>query len=142
MKRLREWLRNWLGIKAESDAHASEYRTLRREMDEYEKRIDKKLGELAELIGSFAETAQENLAETAQNLQTQITDLQSPDGPLAKPKPKAKDEDQNMVMPGHTRFSQRKREWERKHALPLKTETTKQIEENTRLIASGTRKTE
>lgn len=77
------------------------------------------------------------IESSIQNLQSQITALSQMDGPLAgKPK---QTEGAMQIMPGMTRFSDRKRNWIAEHRKSLTTEAGKQIEENSRLIASGTR---
>ena len=92
-------------------------------------------------LDKFRAETEAMIGETEQRLQAQITELGALDGPLAKPT--AKPADTKMQMdPGFVRFSDRKRQWEASKRKPLETSTGKQIEENHRLIASGTRKTE
>jgi hypothetical protein len=86
------------------------------------------------------------VSEAIQNLQQQITELGAPDSPLVKSAADhqggTREATGQPFMPGHVRFSDRKRAYEASKRKPLETSTGKQIEENSRLIASGTRKTE
>jgi hypothetical protein len=123
MAKLRHYLRKWLGIATLDKLVDSELIETGRRLDELE-----------------ARPVPYDYSASIQALQEQITSLQSIDSPLVKAKPP--DPEQSTILSGHVRFSDRKRAYEASKRLPLTTETGKQIEENHRLIASGTRKTE
>ena len=122
--KLRNWLRNLLGL-------TDDYQIATRRHDELLKMI-------TNLIVSTP--SHSDYSTAIQNLQDQIDNLQSIDSPLAKPKPA--EPDRSTILSGHIRFSDRKRQYEASKRVPLTTETGKQIEENHRLISSGTRKAE
>lgn len=164
----RQWLREWLGIAAHEEDIRLGFADLRARMQYAEQDNERQARDLNEIDSRLAEridkveTGQGALAKgleqinaalttgderlrgelegIADNLQAQIVEL----GKLpldAAPKPKEVD-GKTQIDPGFRRFTSRKKDWERAHAQPKTTETGKQIEENHRLIASGTRKTE
>jgi len=119
MLKLRDWFFNWLGI----DAIKAEIARIHTELPLINERLNKINGEMAAAI---------------QNLQLQITALTSADGPIAHAKPPEPEPVQ--MTRGMVRFSDRKRAYEASKRKPVETKAGKQIEENARLIASGTRK--
>jgi hypothetical protein len=108
MTKLRNWLRNWLGIVAlgaeVTDRHLALEEKSRNDFKRIEDRVNKvnvlaQTGRLeAEALCSKVDAAMggaiqefrrkhEELSTAVQNLQDQITSLQSIDSPLAKSKP-------------------------------------------------------
>lgn len=84
-----------------------------------------------------AVSLEETLFSSVQGLQDQISDMN-----LSSSVPvKVVDEPVEM-MSGHVPFSVRKQNYEKSKRAPLQTPTGKQIEDNARLVASGTRKTD
>lgn len=80
------------------------------------------------------------ISELSANLQSQISELKN--GPVASYGAHESPTEPVQMHAGHVRFSYRKRQYEAEHRRPISTEAGKQIAENARIIASGTRKTD
>jgi hypothetical protein len=130
--RLRQWLRNWLGIEANYDLFAN---AIRRNGEEVIGRIE----DLKEAVIDRDQQTRQFVSEAIQNLQQQLNDLASVDGPLAKPE-KPSDPKPQQATAGHLRFTDRRRAYEFSKRGAKDTPVGQQIAENDRLIASGTRK--
>jgi hypothetical protein len=114
---------------------------MRKDLDEAASQI----GNLTEFLRDDHDALAEHRAHIAEELlriDDILTSLQSQISALANsPESIAPVKDEpSQIMPGHVRFSDRKRNYEASKRKPLITESGKQIAENSRLIASGTRK--
>jgi hypothetical protein len=131
----RKWLRAWLGIE---DPISTQ--DLKNAVDETFRAICQPIIDRLAKLEAEVRGLEQSLSDTAQGLQMQITELGAPSGPIATKKPS--DPEPAMVMPGHIRFSDRKHQYEASKRKPLTTPAGEQIEANSRLIASGTRRTD
>lgn len=141
---LRLRLRRWLGVGESSgriDELARDVAKLRSQVQDVHQIYKDRFTTLdagMERLNASDDSLEKLIASTAQDLQGQISDITSPDGPIAQAKPLA--EEPVQMHAGHVRFSDRKRQYEADHRRPISTEAGKQIAENARIIASGTRK--
>jgi hypothetical protein len=153
MKRLVEKLRGWLEIEAPQGGRIDKFNKLMEQLNRRMIAYETDCGDLIQLREKLhtLELGQDALAQkdselesligrTAQDLQSQITALGSVESPLAKVKPP--EEEPIQVMPGHQRWSDRKRAYEASKRKPLITQTGQQIADNARLIAAGVRKSD
>jgi hypothetical protein len=153
--KLRAALRLWLGIDTAElnhevgklwDLHYEGVK-LRAQRDDKLRTIEmgqeaviERFNELNAAMAHVDEDLRRFVSEQVQSLQQQIDALTAFDGPLAKSDKKSPEPQPSQIMPGHVRFTDRKRRYEWEKRKPLETETGKQIAENERLINSGTRK--
>jgi hypothetical protein len=154
---LRTRLRNWLGVAAYEQDIQNGFADLRTRLQNAERdneQLAKDLNESERGLYEKLETLEAGqngleregkrleglIRETTEGLQAQIVELGSTSGPLVNAPKKFADEPKTLIDPGFVRFSDRKRQYEASKRRPLETATGKQIEENRRLIASGTRK--
>jgi hypothetical protein len=112
--KLKAWLREWLGIDLLLTQNEEK----------------KKLSDLTDTV----ETLFKLQEETAASFQRQI-DALSQNVPTGTPE--KKEEEPAQIMPGHMRWSQRKRQYIEQHRAPATTPAGEQIEANNRLIAAG-----
>jgi hypothetical protein len=140
-ERLKQWLRDWLGITRHDDHQRKEIAGVERKLDALSAQL---LGDPNSLVPNWKNDVSRELKQlrddvdsATQNLQEQITELKLPDA-VSHAKPKETD-DKVQIDPGFRRFSQRKRDYEQANRTPELTEVGRQIAENARLIASGTR---
>lgn len=136
--RLQYHLREWLGINVESERISKVQRELTSRIDKINQLGNEAKLEATALVGEEGNARSIQIAIAVQSLQLQIDELSNKGVPDAK----QENTPSNPIMAGHTRFTDRKRQYEISKRKPLETETGKQIAENTRLIASGTRKTD
>lgn len=141
---LRLRLRRWLGVGESSeriDELAKDVAKLRSQVQDVHQIYKDRFTTLdagMERLNASDCSLEKLIASTAQDLQGQISEIISPDGPIAQTRPPA--EEPVQMHAGHVRFSDRKRQYEAEHRRPISTEAGKQIAENARIIASGTRK--
>jgi hypothetical protein len=111
--KLKAWLRGWLAL----DVTKKMYWDLREDLTSWQMRVE----ELERLQ-----------QQSAENFQRQIDALSNTTQPATEP-----EEEPAQIMPGHVPWSQRKRQYIESKRAPAMTPTGQQIEENSRLIASG-----
>jgi hypothetical protein len=155
----RQWLRNWLGVAAYEQEIQNGFAELRTRLQNDERdneRLAKDLNESEHGLYEKLETLEAGqngleregkrleglIRETGEGLQAQIVELGSVNGPLVNPAKLTAENKPQQIDPGFRRFTSRKKDWEAAHRKPLEAPAAKQIEENSRLIASGTRKPE
>lgn len=141
---LRLRLRRWLGVGESSgriDELARDVAKLRSQVQDvhqiYKDRFNTLDAGMEGLNGADA-NLMKLISELSANLQSQISELKN--GPLAIYGAPESPTEPVQMHAGHVRFSDKKRNWEAEHRRPISTEAGKQIAENARIIASGTRK--